>query len=209
MDERYRYSIADDFPNSVVNSRVLTEDIVDSTISGTLLHINTKNDNCDIWFGATLVSSDETELDGVVATHSGIEPPGEIYLKSGYADSEALDESSTTSTDPIPKLSMSVKNVQVGKYRVGWSFEWSYSVTTNQYFIARVQFNDTDTLLDVKLQPKNNYSNGHWGHIGGFAYVEVETKGQYSLDLDFGTTGGSPLKASYIRNARLELRRMY
>lgn len=209
MATKYNYSILNDFPNSMVNSYMLTEEIEDSTISGTLSYINTKNDNCDIWFDSALVTEDETELDGVVATHSGTAPPEDIYWPSNdYAEVEALEEASTTSTDFVQKLSVSLKNVPAGKYRAGWSFEWAYSVTVSQWFLARVQFNDTDTLLDIKLQPKNNYSKAQWQHVGGFACIDIESEGDHILDLDFATTGGSPPKASYIRNARLELWRI-
>jgi len=209
MAERYRYSILNDFPNSMVNTSMLTIEIKESSISETLSHINTWSDNCDIWFDSALTSPDETELDEIVATHSGTEPTEELYFPANcYAYAEALDESSTTSTDFVEKLSLSVKDVPPGIYRIGWSFEWSFSVTLFQDFLARVQFNNTFTLSNLKIQPRNCYADDAWQHVGGFAKMEIDTLGDYDIDLDFATTGGIPPRASYIRNARLELWRI-
>lgn len=80
---KYTYSIANDFLNSVVASTPLTSEINNSSVSGTLSHVNTNSDNCDIWFESSLSSPDETTLSGVVSTHDGQQTPSEYTVIAG------------------------------------------------------------------------------------------------------------------------------
>jgi hypothetical protein len=69
---KYTYSISSDFPNKHVDSKSLTAEIGNSSISSAaLLYIATAGDDCDIWFDDPLSAGDQTTLDGVVAAHTG------------------------------------------------------------------------------------------------------------------------------------------
>jgi hypothetical protein len=77
-ETKYTYSISGDFPNQVINSDRLTQEIQDSTIVIALSFISTDGDNCDIWFRAELSSNDESALDIIVSNHSGEALPSQV-----------------------------------------------------------------------------------------------------------------------------------
>lgn len=68
----YTYSIQADFPNHVVATDRLTQEIRFSTITIAIDFINTSGDACDIWFKDVLPAGDQTTLDGLVAVHGGV-----------------------------------------------------------------------------------------------------------------------------------------
>jgi hypothetical protein len=72
---KYAYSIQTDFPNHVVASDRLVQEIRLSSIVTALDCVNTTGDVCDIWFKDTLSAGDESVLTGVVAVHSGTPLP--------------------------------------------------------------------------------------------------------------------------------------
>ncbi len=83
MATKYAYSISNDFPNNLVASSELASEIQISTITGTLSHINTDSDICDIWFDASLVSAEQITLSGVVSAHGGQYPSSEYKVTAG------------------------------------------------------------------------------------------------------------------------------
>jgi len=80
MATKYTYSISNDFLNSSLASSELTSEIQISTITGTLSHVNTDSDVCDIWFDAPLSSAEQTTLSGVVSSHDGQHPSGKYEM---------------------------------------------------------------------------------------------------------------------------------
>jgi len=68
---KYTYVIATSFPNGVVDSGRLTNEIVASSIVTVLDHIDTGLGDCDIWFAALLTVGEQATLDAIVAAHSG------------------------------------------------------------------------------------------------------------------------------------------
>jgi hypothetical protein len=80
----YRYSISTDFPNHVVATSRLQEEIRASTIVTAQDYINTEDDVCEIWFKADLSPADLLTLNGLVAVHSGepLVPAPEFKLDS-------------------------------------------------------------------------------------------------------------------------------
>ena len=68
----YTYSIQNDFPNHLVSSDRLKNEIGVSAIITALARIDTSGDDCGITFKDELSSGDETILDGLVAAHSGL-----------------------------------------------------------------------------------------------------------------------------------------
>lgn len=79
MAEKYTYNYSS-FLNNKAALGSLTTEITDSNIAIALDYINSDNSEVDIWFKATLPSTDWTTLSGIVAAHDGeplaaIEPP--------------------------------------------------------------------------------------------------------------------------------------
>jgi hypothetical protein len=68
---KYTYSVANDTLNGELNQASLFSEILNSSITVALDHINSTNDVLDIWFKSNLVGSEWTTLSGVVAAHTG------------------------------------------------------------------------------------------------------------------------------------------
>lgn len=67
----YNYTISTDFPNHVMDSDRLTQEIRASAIVTALSHIATADGICSVWFRDALSQTDEGILDDIVAAHSG------------------------------------------------------------------------------------------------------------------------------------------
>jgi hypothetical protein len=76
----YVYSITEDFViNQKVDITILQIEIEESTIITTELHhidANLDEDLCEVWFNDALTQPEETELDAIVAAHTGYLPGG-------------------------------------------------------------------------------------------------------------------------------------
>ncbi len=70
--QSYTYSIIDDFPNSIVDTTILSKEILDSAITIAVSYIETSNNNCYITFKVPISSEEETTLDGIVSSHEGV-----------------------------------------------------------------------------------------------------------------------------------------
>jgi len=73
----YNFSILNDFPNGKVSIDRLTGELA-ASITGivpALSHINTVNDVCSVFYMASLSESEESALNAVVASHSGVPLP--------------------------------------------------------------------------------------------------------------------------------------
>jgi hypothetical protein len=84
---KYTYSISVDFPNSIVETSRLTNEIRVSAIVTALNRIDTAADDCDVWFNDALSGGDQTLLDGIVAVHSGEPVEGAPIGSLGTSDS--------------------------------------------------------------------------------------------------------------------------
>jgi len=114
MATKYDYSIADDTLNGVADLPALTVEIEDSSISGTLSHINITNDDLKIWFDSDLSGPDQTTLTSVVAAHTGDPLPRET-------GQERTDTVSTTSTSFILIPGMTETLTDAGFYCIQFS----------------------------------------------------------------------------------------
>jgi hypothetical protein len=74
----YHYSIQGDFPNDVVATDRLTQEIQQAPIVTALDHIDTAGDDCAVFFKAALSAGDETLLSSIVAAHDGIPLPQNV-----------------------------------------------------------------------------------------------------------------------------------
>ena len=89
-ETEYTFSISGDFPNGVVNTGTLLTEISDSSIIVSLDHIDTDEDDCNIYFKDVLGAPDETTLSGVVNSHLGEIP---VDVSKVVLDSELRDTS--------------------------------------------------------------------------------------------------------------------
>ena len=71
----YNFTISTSFPNGIVATDRLSQEIQLSTIITALDHIDTVGDNCQVVFKDALSGGDETTLNGLVAAHDGTPLP--------------------------------------------------------------------------------------------------------------------------------------
>lgn len=69
----YSFSISNDFPNGVVATDALEQEIRESDIVTALDSINTVSDTCNIVFKAELTPGDEVILNNIVSQHEGVQ----------------------------------------------------------------------------------------------------------------------------------------
>jgi len=116
---------------------------------------------------------------------------------------ESLGLSTTTSTTYQQKLRITTGPIEAGNYRIGWSYDWQ--MTSNNYnFDARVQVDDTTTIMDHVEEPQDA-STAQRHYVGGFAYVTL-TAATHNVDLDYRSSNASG--TARIQNARLEIWRV-
>jgi len=126
--------------------------------------------------------------------------PTSLSFGTWYAWGGDASLSSTNSTSYIEKASLSVVGIPTGYYRLGWYFEWRRKDTRSD-FEARVTIDDTDTVMEINQESKDNNS---YHAINGFVITQL-LAGDHFFDIDYG---GETNKTSYIRRARLEIWRV-
>ena len=107
MATEFTYNISTDFPGGQVNTRTLQNEITASSITATVIKIDTVGDQLTIHFNTDLSAGEETTLDGdisspaggLIAAHDAAAVDGSILLSG-------TDAVSTTSTSfvTIPGL---------------------------------------------------------------------------------------------------------
>ena len=115
-----------------------------------------------------------------------------------------IAESTTSNTAFTNKMSLSTASIPAGTYRVGWYYNWAYSVNTSN-FLARVQIDDTTTIHEQTEQPTVS-GNSQENVSSGFGYVTFSTNATHTIDLEFAASNGA--HTSYIKNSRLEFWRV-
>lgn len=143
---------------------------------------------------------------GVTASDAGggitnITIPGGAGDVFGEEFDEAYDdaEETTTSTNYLEKLKLSLTSVPAGDYRIGAYCEGSMKTQAARIKI-RVQVDDTDIIFEQETGYQDD-----WTSYCGFSYYTFSA-GNHSIDLDFATTNGNiPV---YIRKAKIEIWRV-
>jgi len=120
-----------------------------------------------------------------------------------FKEDSSLAHSTTTSTTFQQKLRLITDTLPIGKYRIGWSYSWNYSLASND-FLGRIQVNDTDTVMEHQQEPKDQYSD-QIRYCSGFLYYDNESEQSLNIDLDFASNSGG---TATIFNARLEIWRV-
>jgi hypothetical protein len=113
-----------------------------------------------------------------------------------------LTESSTSSTTFQNKIRLTTDYLPVGKYRVGWSYEW-LSNTTNVDFRTLIIVDDSVELLNPNSDTQT--TTGSWTAVSSFEYVNFE-EGVHDVDIYYKTNKNN--KAVNIRNAHIEIWRV-
>lgn len=144
--------------------------------------------------------------------------PGKVYLdqstgdqyywSGGYrlvgsgstrvlATGASEEETSTTSTSPLTKITADLAGLPSGRYRVGWYYEWSYNDTKSEPVIS-VQISPGQVLGVTSETPSSATA---FRQVSGFAYVDLSgSPAAVTLTYRSGRSG----KAVTVRRARLE-----
>lgn len=109
----YTYTISSDFPNHIVSTDRLTQEIIASSITIALDHIDTVGDSCYILFKAALSNSEVTQLNSLVNAHSG-EPLPTNELEVSIPSLQIVDNKLVTSTYPT-------KSTRYAVYTHNWA----------------------------------------------------------------------------------------
>lgn len=128
-----------------------------------------------------------------------------MYTILGSNEFETASEniSTTTSTSWRQKLRLELSDLEAGKYRIDWYYEWAYS-NGNFQFRSRVQIDDTDTYMEQEVRPTPANAD-KYRNSSGFAYMDL-TSGSHNIDLDYCSSKNG--KTAYIRRARISARRV-
>jgi len=120
---------------------------------------------------------------------------------SEYHSDEDLSEQTTTSTSYVNALTFTTSTVPSGTYRVGWSYEWQGNARED--FEARVQVDNSTTLMEVNMESKDNTG---WHGVGGFGNITFGSNDTHTIDFDFATEASE--RTMGIRKLRLEFYRI-
>lgn len=121
-------------------------------------------------------------------------------------DAESAGQSSTNLVAWQNKLTLNVTGLPAGRYRVGWSAEISVDDENNPG-AYQVQVDNVTTLASYAIAVKKKFSDAvgpFWYSLGGFGYIAL-TAGTHFVDFDYSSP---QTKVVYVRNTRLELRRV-
>jgi len=113
---------------------------------------------------------------------------------SNLVKAQSLGVTITTTPDvwvQKVRLTLTVAAGQEGDYHLEWSYFWSHDATNND-FEARIQVNDTTTLMTHVQEPKDSGGSGPGGTnqrfpAAGFISLLGLTAGTYNYDLDLRT----------------------
>jgi len=124
-----------------------------------------------------------------------------IIFGKYYQFAKDDSESTTTSTSYVNKLRLTTPALPVGKYRIGWFWEYRRSSIANDWK-GRVRLDEATDLSEINVEVKDN---SNYFSASGFDEVEFASEATHTFDIDYG---GETNKTSYIRRARLEIWRV-
>lgn len=102
-ETQYTYSISGNTALGLVNSDSLTVEIQASSIAENITRIETNGDDLDIYFANALGGGDVTELNGVVAAHTGDVPEGQEAQTSGVTRDPNANDDITEGFNPLDR----------------------------------------------------------------------------------------------------------
>jgi hypothetical protein len=137
-------------------------------------------------------------LTAVSNTSATWQTPSGGLVNYYYAEDDTV--SGTTFTSYQRKLRLTTPGLPGGNYRIGWSYNWRYR-DEGKDFKARVQVDNTTTIMEHQQEPKEN----DWDQAylaSGFKRLALGS-GTHYVDLDYCSSNSGD--DSYIWNARLEI----
>lgn len=133
-------------------------------------------------------------------------PPPPPVFGSEYLYFDSLAESTTSSTTWQQKLRQFCLGMSAGVYRVGWSFEHSYSTRNAPAAAFNVDVDEgVAELLYIEVNRYKDQGDGIYEISSGFSNIWFDA-GHHTVDINFKSGSGS--NTAYIRNARLEIWRI-
>lgn len=178
MATKYSYKISSDFGGSVHISQLQAEVDADVTITTACSHVNTDNDDVDVWFVSSISGAEVTALDAVVAAHTP-----RVTIGAGMYV-EDLSLSLTTSLTFIQKLRLSLTNIAAGDYFIKWSLE--YGQVENKIGVYRIQLDNTTVLSECSMK----HQAGTMVGASGFRKVTL-VAGDHDIDVDYSCPDGT------------------
>ena len=197
MTVEYDYLVSDFGTNGVAPDR-FTQEIEDDVVittpfEGMVVH----DDDVKLFFESGLSTDEESEIDVLIANHSGIPlPHGRRYFLE-----KSAGNSSTTDTNYQNKVTLEETDLPIGDYRVSWSYRW-YVNNTSHAFKARLRVNESSNVME-HIQKIND--TGERGRSSGFAFQLNITSGSIKLELDWCTSNAAA--TATIGGAYLEFQR--
>lgn len=207
----YKYDITDTVYNCI-NIDLLWYEVAQSSIEQEPEEIeikeNDENDPLDdeikFKFHDDLAPEEHIALNNLVTLHDGyatVPPPQlDLYYKRDFGKISLVSQSSTISKSYIQHLRLDFPYLNSGIYKVSWSYEWRLTGTTSYDFKARLQVDNSDTIMENRQEPKNGGSD-QWHQSSGFGYIGLE-EGSHFFDLDYCR---SHKGTAYIRRAHIEV----
>ena len=121
---------------------------------------------------------------------------------SQFQEAESLGLSSTTSTTMQNKLNLTTPSLPSGRYRIGWTYSWSFGSISSD-FEAQIQLNNSTTIMNHAQEPKDSGTD-QLHRNSGFEFQTLS--GVQSIDLDYRTANSGT--TAWIQRARLEIWRV-
>jgi len=119
---------------------------------------------------------------------------------------ESLDSNviqQTTSTSFQNYLTLNTASLPVGTYRIGFTYQWSFN-STAQDFLGRIQVDGYNVVSDDvhRQEPKDAAGTGPAGtnqrhFFTGFVYQTFNIEEVHSITIDFASSNGSAAAAIY------------
>lgn len=114
-------------------------------------------------------------------------------------NAEDLGQSVNNVAAPLLKVRLTTDTLPAGTYRIGWSYTWGLSVTTDD-FIAIIEEDDITIIYTHRQEPKDSATTQQ--NAGGGFGNRTLTAGVHTFDLEFQPfTAGDEAR---IAQARLE-----
>lgn len=148
----------------------------------------------------------DNQLDGTTSkdinTQEGVYRIGgkATVMMTEFDDAESEGESSTTSTSEQTKVTITTPSLPLGKYRIGWYYEWNGSSGSQD---VEVQVYDGGTVLARHEEAPED--TDAWDGQGGFKYIS-SISGVHNFYIKYKTQSSSA--TARIRRARLEIWRV-
>lgn len=122
-----------------------------------------------------------------------------------FVEASSEEDSSTTSTNWISKVTLIASDLPVGKYRIGWHYNLRGS-STNSSPRGRVVVNNTDVVHHYLYEPKDASTNEEDTISGFYYYTIIESGGSVNVVLEYSSEVSGA--TTTIRRARLEFWRV-